>query len=108
MKTKHSYIFIAIMVLSIHACETTEKIDDFPLRPSQLVLNCFFAEDSVWKFQVSNSLSVLDNAELSYVENAKIVLKKGSVLVDTITEQDEDGLYSMHDDLPESGELYSI
>ena len=108
MKTTTWLVLIAILFLSITACETTEKIDDFPLRPSKLVVNCFFAEDSIWKFQVSNSLSVLDNADLTYVDNAEIILKKGGVLVDTITEQDQDGLYIMNNHLPESGEHYSI
>ena len=61
---KRYFIFaLLIAVLILSSCETTEKIDDFPLRPKKLVVNCYFAEDSAWNFQVSHSLSVLDNAE---------------------------------------------
>ena len=69
MQTKQ-FIIIFIIIICCGACETTEKIDDFPLRPSKLVVNCFFESDSIWEFQVSKSLSVLDNADIKLINNA--------------------------------------
>ena len=108
MKTKYIFQFILISVFAFTACETTEKIDDFPLRPSQLVVNCFFTEGGVWEFQVSKSLSVLDNAPIKLIENATIKLFKDSELVQTISEPDADSWYRYADNLPETGHVYSI
>lgn len=96
------------ILLFLSSCETTEKIDDFPLRPKKLVVNCYFAEDSIWNFQVSHSLSVLDNAELKPVENASILLYKGDQLLDTIRMNEDDNWYRYADNLPEQGVTYSI
>jgi hypothetical protein len=99
------YIFLSIIVFG---CETTEKIDDFPLRPSKLVVNCYFNADSIWEFQVSKSLSVLDNAPLKVIKNASIRLFSEGVLLDTINTMDEDGFYRSTENLPEEGREYSI
>lgn len=108
MMKKYFILASLITVLLLNSCETTEKIDDFPLRPKRLVVNCYFAEDSAWNFQVSHSLSVLDNAELKDVENATILLYKGEQFLDTIRKSEEDNLYRYTDNLPEQGESYSI
>lgn len=106
---KKYFIFVSLItVLLLASCETTEKIDDFPLRPKKLVVNCYFAEDSIWNFQVSHSLSVLDNAELSAVENAAVLLYQGEQFLDTIRKNTEDNWYSYDNKLPEQGETYSI
>ncbi len=110
---KYLHIFItlplAMLLLFIApSCETTEKIDEFPLRPSQLVVNCFFVPDSTWEFQVSKSLSVLDNAELKLVSDAEIFLFKDSTPIDTIRTQDADGYYRSNQYLPKKNENYSI
>ena len=107
MKIYHLLI-VSILLLSCFACETTEKIDDFPLRPSKLVVNCFFDSDSIWEFQVSKSLSVLDNADIKLINNATIKLFKDSELIETITEQSDDGWYKSVNNLPEIGNDYSI
>ena len=108
MKKRYLFQFILISILVLTACETTEKIDDFPLRPSQLVVNCFFTEGGVWEFQVSKSLSVLDNAPIKLIDNATIKLFKDSELLEIITETDEDTWYRSSDNLPETGHVYSI
>lgn len=108
MKTKYIIIVSLVSILSFVACETTEKIDDFPLRPSQLVVNCFFSEGNTWEFQVSKSLSVLDNADLKLIENATIKLFKGDLLIETLTEKGLDGWYRTDNNLPETGQEYSI
>ena len=108
MKKRYLIQFILISIFVLTACETTEKIDDFPLRPSQLVVNCFFTEGGVWEFQVSKSLSVLDNAQIKLIENATIKLFKDSELIDTISEPDADFWYRSESNLPETGHVYSI
>ena len=104
------YIFCALFLttLLVSSCETTEKIDDFPLRPSKLVVNSFFSADSLWEIQVSKSLSVLDNADLLKVNNASIDIYKNSELIDTIRGPGTDGWYRSGLYLPEAGENYSI
>lgn len=108
MNIKQLFIPALLFLLGFTACETTEKIDDFPLRPSQLVVNCFFAPDSTWEFQVSKSLSVLDNADLKLINNATIKLFRDSEIIDTITVQDDDKWYRTGNNLPEIGKEYSI
>lgn len=108
MKTKQLLLFAVLLIFSVIACETTEKIDNFPLRPSKLVVNCFFAPDSTWEFQVSKSLSVLDNADIKFIKNATIKIFKDSELIETITEQDKDKWYRTENNLPEIGEKYSV
>ena len=99
------YIFLSTIAFS---CETTEKIDDFPLRPSKLVINCYFEADSLWEFQVSKSLSVLDNAPLKTIKNATIRLFQEGVLLDSINVMDDDGYYRSNENLPEEGKEFSI
>lgn len=100
--------FLFYIILLFSGCETTEKIDEFPLRPSRLVVNSYFAPDSAWAFQVSKSLSVLDNAELEYVNDASVKIFRNSVLIDSITESGSDGWYQLNRNLPKQGEKYSI
>ncbi|MEX2370763.1 MAG: DUF4249 domain-containing protein [Bacteroidales bacterium] len=101
------YFTVALLGL-VKSCETTEKIDDFPLRHSRLVLNSYFTPDSAWEFQVSKSLSVLDNDKLRFVDNAMITLYRDSELIDSIKGPDDDGWYRSDSILPVSGEKYSI
>jgi hypothetical protein len=102
------YILSFLSVAILLSCETTEKIEDFPLRPSQLVVNCLFTQDSIWEFQVSKSLSVLDNADLPLITDAVISLYKNSELLEEIFRPDEDGWYRYTDHLPEVNQEYSI
>ncbi len=108
MKAIQLFLLSCLSLFCLNACETTEKIDDFPLRPSQLVVNCQFTAHSTWEFQVSKSLSVLDNADLRFINNATIKLFKDSELIETLTEQDPDGWYRSVNSLPEMGRVYSI
>jgi hypothetical protein len=101
------YIVLAVLAFAVFSCETTEKIDDFPLRPARLVANCYFAADSVWEVQVSQSLSVLDNANLKLVEDARVLLYRDSTFIDTIR-KDFDGLYRSAVSLPVEKRKYSI
>lgn len=108
MKGLRYTILIICSALLTHACETTEKIDEFPLRPSKLVLNCFFTADSTWEFQVSNSLSVLDNAQIELIDSASITLLKDGAQVDTLTAPEADGIYRSGKILPGVNTTYAV
>lgn len=108
MKKDLYIILVLLLAVLIQSCETTEKIDDFPLRPSQLVLNCYFSPDSIWLVQLSHSLSVLDNADLRFVDSAKMYLFENGVLLDSIYEQDQNHFYLLNGHLPEEGNSYSL
>ena len=108
MKIKNLIILSCLSVFAFMSCETTERIDDFPLRPSQLVVNCNFTEGVPFAFQVSKSLSVLDNADLKLVDSAKVKLFRGDELIETLTAQNELGWYVSEISIPEAGKTYSI
>lgn len=109
MKYSNGIVLLVVLTFIFTiSCETTERIDDFPLRPSKLVVNCYFAPDSAWEFQVSKSLSVLDNAELKLVDDASIVLYRDSAVIDSVKAPDTDGLYRSGESLPQPGERYRI
>lgn len=108
MKAKYSILVSILTVFVLIACETTEKIDDFPLRPSKLVVNSFFSDSREWEIQVSKSLSVLDNADLKLIEDATVNIYKGTELIATITRPGSGGLYRAGEILPEMGQEYSI
>ncbi len=73
-----------------------------------MVVNSLFHENSPIAIQVSKSLSVLDNADLKYIDNATVKLFKNDELIETLTEMSEYGFYWSTGGLPESGAVYSI
>ncbi len=99
---------VLLITFTILSCETTEKIDNFPLRPSKLVVNSFFSPDSTWELQVSKSLSVLDNADLQLVNNASINIYRNKELIDTLRGPVTDGWYRSDLYPPIAGDNYSI
>ena len=110
MKVKQIAIYMAIVVavVSFSRCEKTEDIVDFPVIPPALVLNCYFSPDSIWSFKLSKSLSVIDNAELSFVLDAKIKLFEEGNLLTTINNADFDGIYRYHGHSPIIGKEYQV
>jgi len=108
MKTRYIILIATILLYLVSSCQTTEKIDDFPLRPSKLVLNSYFTPDSAWEVQVSKSLSVLDNADIKLLNDASIRIYKNDVLLDTLNQSDGYGWYRSSRTVPEPGNKYSI
>jgi len=106
-KTIIPFICTALL-LGANGCETTEKIDDFPLRPSSMVVNCYFSPDQSWEFQVSKSLSVLDNADLKLLGNVRVKLFGNGELLTEINAPDSDGWYRSASAKPEPGKEYRI
>ncbi len=98
-------LVLGLIALLFPACEKTEQIDDFPIVTPGLVLNNIFqAEDSL-KFKISRSLSVLDNAELSNVPDAKLSVFEDGVLVDQIDSANQYGIFESKI-VPEQGKSY--
>ena len=89
------------------ACEKSESIVDFPIYPSKLVLNCIFNGDSLWQFQVSKSLSVLDNSDIKFIDTAKIKLYEDDILIEEIDQSQSNNLY-IGNTKPKSGKQYRI
>lgn len=108
MKTFLIFILTIVSFFYIYSCETTERIDEFPLRPSKMVVNCFFTENLRWEIQVSKSLSVLDNANLGFIENATIKIFNEYELVESINSPDSDNWYRSPDNTPIAENEYSI
>lgn len=90
------------------SCTKVEDVVDFPVKEKSLVLNCYFSPDSAWNFYVSKSLSVVDNAELSYVTDAKIYLKEDGVLKDSIISANAGDYYVYYGLNPQIGKTYEV
>jgi len=108
MKIKHIIAALSSLLIVVFGCETTEKIDDFPLRPSSMVVNCYFSDSSLWEFQVSKSLSVLDNADLKLIAKATVKLYADNELIADITSPDQDGWYRSDAVRPALGKEYRV
>lgn len=111
MKIK-KILFVLLTFTCLWSCEKVEDIVDFPKHKSRLVVNGFFHADSRWEFDVSKSLSVIDNAPLAKINNASIQIFENDILIETLTFLFEDGgindgLY-YSDNKPVFGKNYSI
>jgi len=109
MKIK-KILFILLAIACLWACEKVEDIVDFPRHKSRLVVNGFFHADGRWEFDVSKSLSVIDNAPLAKINNASIQIFENDILIETLTlPLIKDGFYhSDTDSKPVFGKNYSI
>jgi hypothetical protein len=103
---------ILLCILIFGSCETIEDTGDFPFESSKLVVNCLFNPDSVWYFEVSKSLSELDNSELSYIDDAIIKIYNETDLIATLDSpsykliNSEEVIYYSSALKPEIGEQY--
>lgn len=69
----------------LNSCEKTEKVDNFPKHNSKLVTNCFFNSDTSFIFNLSRSLSPIDNAPFRIMNssNAYIKIFEENILFDS-------------------------
>lgn len=102
-------IFSSLSALWFSACETTEQIDDFPIIKPQIVLNSMLSPDSTWVFQVSRSLSVLDNANTNLLTQAKVTVydDNNKELFSTQSVNNR-GYFEYQGQLPEVGKNYRV
>lgn len=75
MKNFIIILYTAIGITILSSCEKTEKVDDFPVHKSQLVTNCFFSPDSCFIFNLSKSLSPLDNAPFRTLNSSSAYIR---------------------------------
>ena len=59
----------------LNSCEKTEKVDNFPKHNSKLVTNCFFNPDTSFIFNLSRSLSPIDNAPFRNMNSSNAYIK---------------------------------
>ncbi len=71
MRTLCSTTAMLTIILACTGCETTVQVD-LPPHESQLVVNGFFAPDSLWQVRLSNTVSFTDVTRLAVVDNAVV------------------------------------
>jgi len=98
---------IFAIIIFASSCEKIERIDDFPLRPPKMVVNCYFSENEMWVFQVSKSLSVLDNASLQVLDGATLNLYDESGFIESVI-SNHPYQSIIWDTLPQFNHLYTI
>jgi hypothetical protein len=76
--------YLIVLTVLLGACEKVEKIEDFPLVPPKLVVNATFNETLILTFEISKSLSVIDNAEIRHVRNATIDIFENNIFVESL------------------------
>lgn len=74
---RSSFVILFLALIGFTSCEKYLEFDEEVLA-SKLVVNGIINPDSTFKIHISNSLSVIDNADLSIVENANVVIYDGN------------------------------
>lgn len=69
-KINKSLVFIWSLLVFM-GCEQAEKIDNFPIEPSKLVLNGKLSDSNNFVI-LSKSLSSIDNADNKFIDNAEV------------------------------------
>jgi hypothetical protein len=79
-------LYSILLMGLVSGCEKTEKVEDFPQHQSKLVVNCFFDADSPFVFNLSKSLSPLDNAPFRNLSSPSAFIRvyEGSQLFDSM------------------------
>lgn len=85
MKTFYYYIMSIIFLVAFSSCDWKREIKyDEDTFPPQLVVNCYFTPDSVWKVNITKSKLMWDEAEVINVPNASVNIYDGSTLIETL------------------------
>ncbi len=81
---KLKYLFTGLISIILFSCEKTVNIK-IPDSGRKLVVNSFFAEDSILKVNLSKSKYILDGeSEFESVKNAKIILYKNNIKIEEL------------------------
>lgn len=105
MKMYRLYISIILIALTL-GCEKIIDID-IPEGERKIVLNGLINPDSLVKVNISRSLSVLENNEFVYLENAGVKLYRDDTELGTLAYLGS-GFYELADYNPESGYDYRL
>ncbi|MDI1234335.1 MAG: DUF4249 family protein [bacterium] len=84
------------MLTGLSACEKTEKVDNYPIHQSKLVVNCFFYNQSGFQFKLSKSLSPIDNAKFKTLDNPNAYIKifEDNIFYDSTTYNSQSSIYT--------------
>ena len=103
---KKTIIFILVSVFISSACEKIIDIN-VPEKDRKIVLNSLINPDDPFSVQLSRRKSVLEDDEMSFLDDAVVKVSKGNTLLGTMT-YDVYGRYILEGILPEIGEQYNI
>jgi len=106
-KTFTTFLIFSLSIF-LFSCEKTEKIENFPMSPSKLVLNCQLNPDSVIQLLFYKSLSVLDNAPNKNITDAKVELFKDNILIASLPAANQRLRYVFEGIKPEINYTYKV
>ncbi len=99
-------ILISICLLSVVSCESVIDIDDSDFQ-SQLVINSYFAPDSVWQVQLTRTKSVFDSNTDLGIRDAKVLIQDLTSNIEFNLQHTQDGIYHTSSK-PQEGHVYHI
>ena len=95
-----------VLAVLLGACETVVEVP-LPEHEAQVVAQSFFAPDSLWKVQVSNTVSFTSLAEPVGVVDATVEIWEGERLVERLPHRGA-GTYASAARTPERGKQYTL
>lgn len=108
MKKTFPIFLIFSLSIFLFSCEKIEKIENFPMSPSKLVLNCQLNPDSVITLLLFKSLSILDNAPNKNITTAKVELYKDNILIASLPAANKHFMYVFEGIKPEINHTYKV
>ncbi len=100
-------IIASIILVSFFSCQKVLDLDAETKIP-KLVVNSLFNDQDKWEVYVSRSLSVLDNGNLTKVDNATVSIYDGTTLVSNLTYDGEKYIILGLSSPPTAGKIYRI
>ena len=102
----YHFIYTCLCILTVISCESVIEIDDSNFEP-QLVINSYFAPDSVWEVKLTHTKSVFDGSTDLSVENANIIIQDLTSNLEFDLDHSGGGLYETSYK-PQDGHVYHI
>lgn len=82
---------------------------DAEVKQPKLVINSLFSQDSIWKVHISNSLSVIDDAEPQSISNANVRIMDSNGSEIEVLQSIGNGFYTSPTNLhPQVGSTYQV
>ena len=103
---KPFHLLLLVVALSFSACETIVDVD-IPNEPPRLVANAFLQADSAVVVELTQSQSILINADLKSVRGATVSLLEEAQPVATLEESQTPGIY-FSTFTPSVGKTYTL
>ena len=106
MKRRYSIYILSLLIIPLFSCEKIIEID-IPDSERKIVVNGLINPDSLVRINLSRSLSVLEDNDFVYLENASASLFENDQQVGDLQYQG-DGFYFLPDFLPASESTYRL